>query len=70
MKPKNVLQVGSKFGCLTLIKSLGMKDFSTDERRVWQVKCDCGYEYEKVDRYITRKMNLYCSDKCGLREKK
>lgn len=67
MQDKKFIDVGKKFGCFTIIKKMGLREFACDDRVIWKIKCDCGYEYIKVNRYITRKMNLYCSKDCKLR---
>lgn len=69
MKKKRLIKVGDVFGCLTIREEAGDVEFATDVRKAFIVRCFCGLEYKRVNRYITRKMNLFCSPECGLRKK-
>lgn len=43
---KETINIGDKFGEITIIEKLGRKIFSNKYRWVYKVKCSCGYVYE------------------------
>lgn len=56
---------GDKYGCLTVINFAGMFDYASEERPGWRVRCECGQEYLKANRNITRPRWKNCGPKCG-----
>lgn len=62
-----IIVIGLKIYNFTIIKRVEDFDGKSESRPQWLVRCDCGRESKKVNRYILRSTGN-CGKGCGLRK--